>query len=53
MNSTVKLMLLHEDLLEKDIRKDEGKFEGFNNGWPAILSNLKSLLETGSILSAF
>jgi uncharacterized protein YndB with AHSA1/START domain len=53
MNSTVKLTLLHEDLLEKDIRKDEGKIEGFNNGWPAVLSNLKSLLETGSILSAF
>jgi uncharacterized protein YndB with AHSA1/START domain len=53
MNSTVKLTLRHEDLLEKDIRKDEGKFEGFNNGWPAILSNLKSLLETGSILPIF
>jgi uncharacterized protein YndB with AHSA1/START domain len=53
MNSTVKLTLRHEDLLEKDIRKDEGKFEGFNNGWPAILSNLKSLLETGSLLAAF
>ncbi|MEW9699541.1 SRPBCC family protein [Paenibacillus sp. SI8] len=53
MNSTIKLTLLHEDLLEKDIRKDEGKFEGFNNGWPAILSNLKSLLETGSLLAAF
>jgi uncharacterized protein YndB with AHSA1/START domain len=53
MNSTIKLTLRHEDLLEKDIRKDEGKFEGFNNGWPAILSNLKSLLETGSLLAAF
>jgi uncharacterized protein YndB with AHSA1/START domain len=53
MNSTTKLTLLHEDLLEKDIRKDEGKVEGFNNGWPVILSNLKSLLETGKTLSAF
>ncbi|NEW06814.1 ATPase [Paenibacillus sp. SYP-B3998] len=53
LNSTVKLTLLHEDLLEKDIRKDEGKIEGFNNGWPVILSNLKSLLETGNILPAF
>jgi uncharacterized protein YndB with AHSA1/START domain len=53
LNSTVKLTLRHEDLLEKDIREDDGKFHGFNNGWPAILSNLKSLLETGSILSAF
>jgi uncharacterized protein YndB with AHSA1/START domain len=50
MNSTVKLTLKHEDLLEKDIREDTGKFDSFNNGWPAILSNLKSLLETGSIL---
>jgi uncharacterized protein YndB with AHSA1/START domain len=53
LNSTVKLTLLHEDLLEKDIRKDEGKIDGFNNGWPVILSNLKSLLETGNILPAF
>ncbi|NOU95663.1 ATPase [Paenibacillus sp. LMG 31456] len=53
MNSTIKLTLRHEDLLEKDIHKDEGKFEGFNNGWPAILSNLKSLLETGKTLPAF
>jgi hypothetical protein len=53
LNSTVKLTLRHEDLLEKDIRKDEGKIDGFNNGWPVILSNLKSLLETGNILPAF
>ncbi|MGO4699302.1 hypothetical protein AB4Z50_34195 [Paenibacillus sp. 2TAB26] len=53
MNSTVKLTLLHEDLIEKDIRKDEGKIDGFNIGWPVILSNLKSLLETGNILPAF
>jgi hypothetical protein len=39
--------------LEKDLRKDEGKLQGFNNGWPAILSNLKSLLETGKVLSAW
>jgi uncharacterized protein YndB with AHSA1/START domain len=53
MNSTVKLTLNHEDLLEKDIRKDVGKIDGFNTGWPAILSNLKSLLETGKTLPAF
>lgn len=44
MNSTVKLTLSHDDILEKD---------GFNNGWPSILSNLKSLLETGKTLPAF
>ncbi|NOU85683.1 ATPase [Paenibacillus sp. LMG 31460] len=53
MDATVKLSLRHEELLEKDIRKDEGKIEGFNNGWPVILSNLKSLLETGKTLAAF
>ncbi|NBD24592.1 SRPBCC family protein [Paenibacillus glycinis] len=53
LNETVKLTLLHEDLLDKDIRKDEGKIVGFNNGWPVILSNLKSLLETGKTLPAF
>lgn len=53
LNDTIKLTLQHEDLLEQDIRKDEGKIEGFNNGWPVILSNLKSLLETGKTLPAF
>jgi len=53
MKASVKLILKHEDLLAKDIREDIGKIDSFNNGWPLILSNLKSLLETGSILQAF
>lgn len=53
LNSTVKLTLRHEDLLEKDIREDVGKIEGYNNGWPVVLCNLKSLLETGKTLPAF
>jgi uncharacterized protein YndB with AHSA1/START domain len=53
LNGTIKLTLRHEELLEQDILKDEGKIEGFNNGWPFILSNLKSLLETGKTLTAF
>lgn len=53
LNSTVKLTLRHEDLLDKDFREDVGKIEGFNNGWPIILNNLKSLLETGKTLPAF
>lgn len=53
LNGTIKLTLRHEELLEQDIRKDVGKIEGFNNGWPVILSNLKSLLETGMKLPAF
>jgi uncharacterized protein YndB with AHSA1/START domain len=50
MDSTVKLTLKHEGLLETDFVDDNNTFEGFNNGWPAVLSNLKSLLETGRTL---
>jgi hypothetical protein len=47
MGPTVKLRLIHENLLPEDIEKDSNQFKGINNGWPAILSSLKSLLETG------
>ena len=50
MESTVKLIVKHEDLLEADYSDADDTFEGVNNGWPAILSNLKSLLETGKTL---
>jgi uncharacterized protein YndB with AHSA1/START domain len=50
MDSTVKLTLKHEDLVAEDFSDDENTFVGLNNGWPAILSNLKSLLETGRTL---
>jgi uncharacterized protein YndB with AHSA1/START domain len=50
MEGTVKLTLKHEGLLEQDFVENDDTFEGFNNGWPAILSNLKSLLETGHVL---
>ncbi|MEV5112383.1 SRPBCC family protein [Peribacillus frigoritolerans] len=49
-DSTVKLTLRHEELLETDFVYDDNTFEGLNNGWPALLSNLKSLLETGRTL---
>lgn len=52
MGATVKLKLKHEDLIPADLVDREDTFEGINNGWPAILSNLKSLLETGETLSA-
>ncbi len=39
----VKLTLTHDDLDEKD----EQFFVGISRGWPAVLSNLKSLLEGG------
>lgn len=50
MDSIVKLTLKHENLLPTDINYQEDTFEGFNNGWPAILSNLKTLLETDKTL---
>jgi uncharacterized protein YndB with AHSA1/START domain len=47
MGSQVRLRLIHENLLPEDVEKDPNTFRGVNNGWPAILSSLKSLLETG------
>lgn len=52
LQSTVKLTLTHENLMEGDYVEKRDTFEGFNNGWPAILSNLKSYLETGETLPA-
>lgn len=52
MKETVKLTLKHEYLLPTDFYDENSGFQGINNGWPAILSNLKSLLETGKTLSA-
>ncbi|WP_342431552.1 SRPBCC family protein [Neobacillus sp. FSL H8-0543] len=46
MEMTVKLKLTHENLMPVDWVDADDTFEGLNNGWPAILSNLKSLLET-------
>ena len=37
----VKLTVIHEDLVDENDRRDA------SNGWPAVLSNLKSMLETG------
>ena len=42
----VKLTLTHDELDEKD----EKFFAGISQGWPAVLSNLKSLLEGGNSL---
>ena len=39
----VKLTLTHDELDEKD----DKFFKGISGGWPAVLSNLKSLLEGG------
>ena len=43
----VKLTLTHEYLISQDLEADPNTLRGLNNGWPAILSNLKSFLETG------
>jgi len=48
--NVVKLTLIHENLQENDFVKDTNAFEGFNNGWPFILSNLKTYLETSKTM---
>ncbi|MGH7889334.1 MAG: SRPBCC family protein [Thermodesulfobacteriota bacterium] len=51
MGSFVKLKLIHKDLMAEDFEQDSDTFRGVNNGWPAILSALKTLLETGESLN--
>jgi uncharacterized protein YndB with AHSA1/START domain len=51
MGDQVRLRLIHENLLPEDIEKDPNTFRGINNGWPAVLSSLKSLLETGQAIT--
>ncbi|MGE6258117.1 SRPBCC family protein [Heyndrickxia sporothermodurans] len=50
MGSMVKLSLKHEGIVAEDFINDEDTYVGLNNGWPAIISNLKTLLETGKTL---
>ena len=45
MGSVVKLTLTHDDF-----ESDSATFETTRHGWPAIISSLKSLLESGSPL---
>ncbi|MDT5339078.1 MAG: hypothetical protein QOD90_4583 [Mycobacterium sp.] len=40
----VRLTVTHENLA------NEAMLKGISNGWPAVLANLKSLLETGDVL---
>lgn len=49
-DSAVKLTVVHENLKMTDFVEQEDTLQGLNNGWPFILSNLKSLLETGKTL---
>jgi uncharacterized protein YndB with AHSA1/START domain len=50
MGEMVRLRLIHENLIADDLGKDPNTMRGINNGWPAILSSLKSLLETGQAI---
>ncbi len=52
LDSAVRLTLNHENLVPSDLSDEDDTFQGLNNGWPAILSNLKTLLETGDTLPA-
>ena len=51
VGSMVRFRLIHENLLPEDLENNPNTFQGVNNGWPAIVSSLKSLLETGSALT--
>ncbi|SPE33029.1 hypothetical protein SBBP1_640049 [Burkholderiales bacterium] len=51
MGRLVKLRLIHENLLPEDMETDPNPFRGINNGGPAVLSSLKSLLETADPIS--
>ena len=44
---TVKLTVVHDDF-----EAGSAVLEGISQGWPAILSSLKTLLETGEALPA-
>lgn len=45
IDGLVRLTVSHEDL-----EKDPAMLEGISGGWPSVLSNLKTLLETGKPL---
>jgi uncharacterized protein YndB with AHSA1/START domain len=45
IDGLVRLTVTHEDL-----EKDPKMLEGISGGWPMVLSNLKTLLETGTPL---
>jgi uncharacterized protein YndB with AHSA1/START domain len=51
MGPQVRLRLIHENLLPEDVEQDPNTFRGINNGWPAVISSLKSLLETGEAIA--
>ncbi|GEM_PF-347142 len=50
VGNATRLRLVHEHLLPRDVELNPHAFLGVNNGWPAILSNLKNVVETGKSL---
>ena len=50
MGDQVRFRLIHENLLPEDTEKNPNAQRGINNGWPAVISSLKSLLETGQAI---
>jgi len=50
MGPMVRLRLIHENLIPADIENDPNVWKGVNNGWPAVMNSLKSLIETGQEL---
>ncbi|HTR40771.1 MAG TPA: SRPBCC family protein [Pseudomonadales bacterium] len=51
MGEQVRFRLIHENLLPDDMEKNPNTHRGINNGWPAVISSLKSLLETGEAIA--
>jgi uncharacterized protein YndB with AHSA1/START domain len=51
MGDMVKLRLVHENLIASDVSSDTTQWGGINNGWPGVLSSLKTLLETGNAIA--
>ena len=51
MGNQVRFRLIHENLLPGDMEANPDVQRGINNGWPAVLSSLKSLLETGEAIA--
>ncbi|MDP3523757.1 MAG: SRPBCC family protein [Hoeflea sp.] len=47
-DTMVRLTVSHDDLV-----KDSGMANGISKGWPAVLSSLKSFLETGTPIDIF
>ena len=52
MGAMVKLRVIHDQLHPNEVEQDPtNTFRGINNGWPAVICSLKSLLETGQAMA--